>query len=158
MSEAYTWIKLLHIVSSVILFGTGLGTAFQMWTAHLSGEARVIAIVSRSVVRADFLFTMPAVVIQPVSGIALVWLAGFDPMLPWLVVAYALYALAGACWLPVVWLQIRIRDIAQDAVTAGRPMPPSYHRYMRFWFTLGWPAFSAVLVIFWLMVSKPELW
>lgn len=158
MSDAYAWIKILHIVSSVVLFGTGLGTAFQMWMAHLSGDPRSIATVSRNVVVADFLFTMPSVVIQPVSGVALIWLAGFDPLAPWLVAAYALYALAGACWLPVVWLQIQVRHVARDAAAADRPLPQNYHRYMGLWFVLGWPAFGAVLAIFWLMVSKPVLW
>ncbi len=158
MSEAYTWIKILHIASSTILFGTGLGTAFQMWMAHLSGDPRSIATVARNVVRADLLFTMPSVVIQPLSGIALVWLAGFDPLASWLVVAYGLYGLAAACWLPVVWLQIRARDMAREAAAADRPLPQAYHRCMRLWFALGWPAFSAVLAIFWLMVAKPEFW
>jgi uncharacterized membrane protein len=158
MSDPYSRAKLLHIVSSTVLFGTGLGTALQMWMAHLSGDPRSIAIVSRNTVIADFLFTTPAIVIQPATGIALVWLSGFDPLASWLVVTYALYALAGACWLPVVWLQIQVRNLALDAVAANRPLPTEYRRYMRFWFALGWPAFIAVLAIFWLMVSKPALW
>ena len=107
---------------------------------------------------ADFLFTTPAVVIQPSTGILLLWQIGIDPFSSWLVVAYLLYAVTGACWLPVVWLQIRIRDIAQNAVKNGQPLSAEYSRYMRLWFFLGWPAFGAVIAIFWLMVSKPTLW
>ena len=158
MSDAYSWIKALHVVSSAILFGTGLGTAFQMWMAHRSGDPHSIATVSRHVVIADFLFTMPAVVIQPATGLALVWLTGFDPLASWLVAAYALYALAGACWLPVVWLQIQVRNLAREAVTSDHPLPTEYRRYMTLWFALGWPAFTAVLAIFWLMAAKPVLW
>ncbi len=158
MTDPYSWVKTLHIVSSAVLFGTGLGTAFQMWKAHLSRDPRSIATVSRNVVTADFLFTTPAVVIQPLTGVALVWLAGFDPLASWLVVAYALYVFAGACWLPVVWLQIQVRNMAREAVAADSPLPVDYRRYMRFWFALGWLAFAAVVAIFWLMVSKPEFW
>ncbi len=158
MSDPHSWVKILHIVSAAVLFGTGLGTAFQMWMAHRSGDPRSIAIVSRNTVLADFLFTAPAIVIQPATGIALVWLSGFDPLSSWLVVAYALYALAGACWLTVVWLQIQVRNLARKAVAADHPLPAEYRRYMRLWFALGWPAFAAVLAIFWLMVSKPALW
>jgi len=158
MIEAYLWLKLLHIISATVLFGTGLGTAFQMWTAHLTGDAHAIAAVARNVVLADFLFTTPAVIVQPLSGVALLWLAGIDPLSSWLVAAYALYALAGACWLPVVWLQIRVRDLAGKAAAMETPLPASYHRCMRLWFALGWPAFAAVIAMFWLMVEKPELW
>ena len=157
MSEAYTWIKLAHILGATVLFGTGLGTAFQMWMAHRSGDARAIATVSRNVVLADFLFTTPAVILQPLTGIALTWLVGLDPLSPWLVAAYALYFIAGACWLPVVWLQLRICALAGDAAESGRTLSRDYHRFMRFWFYLGWPAFAAVIIIIWLMTSKAQV-
>jgi uncharacterized membrane protein len=158
MIDAYAWLKLVHILSATVLFGTGLGTAFHMWMAHLRGEPRAIAGAARSVVRADLIFTTPAIIAQPLSGYALVRIVGFDPLSTWLVAAYALYALAGACWLPVVWLQIRARDIVCAAVAAGQPLPEEYRRIMTLWFALGWPAFAAVIATFWLMVSKPQLW
>ena len=140
MSALYAALLTLHILSATLLFGTGLGTAFYLWMAHRGGDPRSIAAVSRHVVIADFLFTAPAAVIQPVTGIALVGLGGIDPRSSWLVAAYLLFALAGACWLPVVGLQIRIRDLARDAVAAGRPLGPAYRRCMAIWFALGWPA------------------
>lgn len=158
MTDLYTIIKAVHIVSSTVLFGTGLGTAFFMWTTHLSGDVRAIAVVSRHVVWADFLFTTPAVILQPATGVSLIWLAGMDPLSSWLVAAYVLYLVAGACWLPVVWLQIGVRNMAAQAVATGRPLPPPYRRYMTAWFILGWPAFGAVLAVFWLMTAKPTLW
>jgi uncharacterized membrane protein len=158
VNDPYSWLKLLHIVSATVLFGTGLGTAFQMWMANRTGDARAIAAVARNVVIADYLFTTPAVIIQPLSGIALVRAAGYDLFSSWLVLAYMLYVLAGACWVPVVAMQIRIRDIARDSASSDRPLPPDYRRLMRRWTALGVPAFSAVLIIFWLMVAKPALW
>lgn len=158
MSDPYSWLKLIHIVSATVLFGTGLGTAFQMWMANRSGDVRAIAAVARNVVIADYLFTTPAVIIQPVSGIALIWIAGYDPFSSWLVAVYALFILTGACWTPVVAIQTRLRNIARDCASGGRALPDEYHRLMRRWTTLGIPAFSAVLVIFWLMVAKPVLW
>ena len=156
--SAYFWLKTVHILSATVLFGTGLGTAFHMWLAHLSRDARVIAAAARSTVTADFLFTTPAVIVQPVTGVLLIMDAGFSPHESWLVAVYVLYAVAGACWLPVVWLQIRARDLASAAAAADGTLPPQYHGCMRLWFALGWPAFIAVLVIFWLMTAKPELW
>ncbi len=152
---SYLIIKVIHIVSATILFGTGLGTAFQMLMVHRTGNARAIAAVATNVVRADLWFTTPAIIIQPVTGFALVHLAGFNPFAPWLVTAYVLYGVAGACWLPVVWIQIRLRDLAVAAKQDVLPL--SYHRLFKLWFALGWPAFAAVLAIFWLMVAKPSL-
>jgi uncharacterized membrane protein len=158
MTSAYTLLKVVHILSATVLFGTGLGTAFQMWTANKSGDVRAIATVARHIVWADYLFTTPAVIVQPLTGFILATMAGFDPMSPWLVAAYGLYVLTGLCWLPVVWIQLRMRDLAVEAAAANAPLPPRYHRLARAWFLLGWPAFSAVLAIFWLMVAKPALW
>lgn len=153
--DPYLWLKWSHILSSTLLFGTGLGTAFHMWFAHLRGDARVMAVVAENVVLADWLITTPMAVFQPASGIGLIWLGGYDPWAPWLLTTYGLYILAGACWLPVVGLQIRIRKLAQAADQTGTPLPVAYHRAMRRWFWLGWPAFGAFIAIFALMVIKP---
>ncbi len=120
MSDPYLWLKWLHVVSAAVLFGTGLGTALQMWLAHLRRDPRAIAVVARNVVLVDWLFTASSGVIQPLSGFGLVTLAGFDPWSSWLVISYGLYALAALCWFRVVWLQIRVRDIAAAAVAEGR--------------------------------------
>jgi len=148
-------LELLHILSSTLLFGTGLGSAFAFWRAHKTNDARIIAAVARGVVLADWVFTTPAVVIQPATGAALVTIHGYPWTTPWLVAALLLYVLVGTCWIPVVWLQMRMRDLAQQAAQAGGPLPPLYHRCYRIWFALGWPAFAGVLLIFWLMVFKP---
>ena len=157
MDDAYLLLKYVHVVSSTLLFGTGLGTAFHGWMAHRSGDGAAIAVVGRSVVLADWLFTAPAVVVQPLTGVALARLAGFPLTSGWLLLSLALYALVGACWLPVVCLQIRMHALAAEAVRAGTPPPPRYFAYARVWFALGWPAFLGVLAIFWLMIAKPEL-
>ena len=156
--DNYELLRLLHIISSTILFGAGLGTAFHMWRSHQSGDVRAIAVASRNTVLADWLFTTPAVIIQPASGIGLILLAGHDPFAPWLVATYLLYVVTGACWVPVVIIQIRVRDIAAVSAENNDPLPESYGRYMKTWFLLGWPAFLSVLAIFGLMVSKPSLW
>lgn len=154
----YLLLKTIHILSSTVLFGTGMGTAFQMWKAHRDGDVHAIAAVNRNVVLADWLFTTPAVIIQPLTGWLLLRAAGFDPMAPWLVLTYGLYLLAGACWLPVVFIQLRLRDLAQAAAHAGTPLDAHYWRLYRIWFWLGWPAFGGLVVVFWLMVAKPPLW
>ena len=156
--DGYLWLKWLHVLSATILFGTGIGTAFQMWFAHRRGEPAAIAVVARNVVLADWLFTLPAGLVQPATGVAMVLQAGFDPFASWLLATYFLYLLAFACWVPVVVLQIRVRDLATAAASAGSALPAEYHGAMRLWFALGWPAFLALLVVFLLMVAKPDLW
>ena len=151
-------LKTLHVLSATLLFGTGLGTAFHMWVTHRRGDVRAIAVTAANVVQADFLFTTPAGIVQPVTGFAMMWLAGFDPLAPWLVASYALYAMAGLCWLPVVVIQLRVARIAQRADRDGVALPAGYHAAMRAWFWLGWPAFLGLIAVFWLMVAKPALW
>jgi uncharacterized membrane protein len=156
--NAYVLLKTVHILSSTLLFGTGLGTAFFMWFTHRTGQVAAIATAARLTVLADFLFTTPAVIVQPVSGFLLMRLMGFDLHASWLQASMALYLFTGACWLPVVWLQWHARNLAVVAQRDDKPLPPAYYRCMRVWFALGWPAFIAVLAIFWLMVAKPTLW
>lgn len=155
MSDPFLWVKWLHIMGATLLFGTGLGTAFHLWMAHRSDDPAAIAVVTRSSVLADWLFTATAAVLQPATGALLIVLGGHDWTEPWLLAAYALYILVGACWLPVVWIQIELRRLAGTAVSQAQPLPPRYHRLMRVWFALGWPAFLAMLAIFLLMVFKP---
>lgn len=151
----YLWLKWLHILSATLLFGTGLGIAFFMWMAHRRGDVRVIAATARTVVIADTWFTAPAVVVQFVSGLWLVHLAGLPFHLPWIRWTLVLFVLVGACWLPVLWLQLRARNLAAAAAASSQPLPAEYFRVMRWWFWLGWPAFLSVIAIFWLMVLKP---
>lgn len=152
----YVLFKLVHILSAAVLFGTGAGIAFFMVAAHRTGRAEVVAATTRIVVLADFVFTTPAVIIQPLSGIALMIVQGYRPFEPWLVAAYGLYALIGACWLPVVVIQLRIRRLAEAAAAADAPLPPAYNRLFRLWFLLGWPAFMGVMGIYGLMIARPQ--
>ncbi|MGX9354873.1 DUF2269 family protein [Roseobacteraceae bacterium S113] len=155
--DPYLTAKWLHILSSTVLFGTGIGTAFQMvWAMHL-GEGRALHATARGVVLADWLFTTPAGVIQPATGLWLIWLQGWSLWEDWLVVSYGLYVLAFCCWVPVVKLQLRMRDVTA-ALPADAPVPEAARRAYRLWFALGWPAFIALTGVFWLMVHKPSIW
>lgn len=153
----YLLLKYVHILSATLLFGTGLGTAFHGFLAFRTKDPRVVAAVGRSVVLADWLFTAPAVVVQPVTGLTMAIMAGLPLTTGWLVLTFVLYIVIGACWLPVVWLQIQLRRIAKASLDSGKPLPARYFRYLKLWFALGWPAFTAVLAIFYLMVFKPDL-
>jgi len=153
----YLLLKWLHIVSSVLLVGTGLGSAFYMFFTNRSGNVQAQAVVTRLVVRADWWFTTPTVFIQPATGLAMAAMAGLPLTTPWLAVSLALYMLAGICWLPVVWLQLRMRDMAVRAAQGDGTLPPAYWRYARRWEALGYPAFAAMAVVFYLMVNKPAL-
>jgi uncharacterized membrane protein len=150
----FAW-KTLHVISSTILFGLGMGTAFFMFRAHLIGDVQGIAIVARIVCLADYAFTLSSGIFQPISGYILIRRLGLTGMEGWLMATYVLYATALACWLPVVWLQLRMRDLAVAAAGAGEPLPPLYHRYFWMWFSLGWPAFLGLVAVFYLMVAKP---
>ncbi len=150
----YLSLKYLHLLSMVLLFGTGLGTAWYKWMADRSGNVEHIAVTNRHVVLADWLFTTPTVLIQPLTGISMILLVHLPFRTTWVAASLALYALAGACWLPVVWLQLRMSRLAAAAAAAGRPLPPLYWRYARIWFWLGVPAFAAMVLIVMLMVFK----
>jgi uncharacterized membrane protein len=151
----YLFVKWLHILSSTLLFGTGLGSAFYMFFTNLSGDVRAIAIVTRRVVWADWLFTTPTAIIQPATGLYLVHLAGLPLSMHWLAWSIGLYILAGACWLPVVWIQIRMAKLAERAANEGTGLPPLFWRYHRTWTALGVPAFLAFIAIFYFMTVKP---
>ena len=146
----YLSLKLIHILSSTILFGTGLGTAFYMWRAQLSGDLSTFRIVAKNVVLADWIFTTPVVIIQPVTGIAMMHLAGFDWKQPWLFWSICLYMLVGCCWLPVVFIQIQVSKLLQ----VDQPDSSRIKRLMFCWYSLGFPAFLGVVGIFYLMVNK----
>jgi hypothetical protein len=156
MIEPYLVLKWLHIISSTLLFGTGLGTAFHGWMSMRSGNPQALAVIGRSVVMADWIFTTPAVIIQPITGILLVQHLGHAWNEPWLLLSLGLYLFVGACWLPVVWLQIQLRRMAETALRQGTELPGQYYRMARIWFVLGWPAFIGVLIIFWLMIARPN--
>lgn len=158
MIEPYLIFKWLHIVSSTVLFGFGAGTAWYFWNAHLTGDAALISRVGRMVVKADWIFTGTSGIVQPLSGLALIKLAGYSLVESWLVSAYVLYAIAFLCWAPVVWLQIKAQRLAQIAAQTGMPLSQDYRRTMRLWFALGWPAFLGLMTVFWLMVAKPSIW
>lgn len=157
--DSYFILKYVHILSSVLLMGTGFGTAFYLFFANRTGNVQAIAVVSRLVVRADWWFTTPTVIVQPASGVALMLLAGWSWDTPWLLLSIALYGLVGMCWLPVVWLQLRMANMALQAQADGlTTLPAQYWRCARIWEALGYPAFIAMLAVYWLMVSKPLLW
>ena len=153
--SAYLLVKTLHILSATLLFGTGLGSAYYAWRAWLTQDVKVIAVTFRHLVTADWLFIATTAVFQPLSGLYLAYLAGWPLSQQWLWLSFLLYVLAGLCWLPVVWLQIRVRDMAQQSLETDSALPAQAHRAMRWWFALGWPAFIAFVAIFFLMVVKP---
>jgi uncharacterized membrane protein len=151
----YFVLKYLHIISATVLLGTGAGIAFFMLMAHRNRDAGFIARTAGIVVLADFIFTATAVVVQPVTGYLLLREIGVALTAGWVVVSLVLYAVAGVFWLPVVWMQIKMRDLARAAAVAGKPLPDAYYRLYRGWFAFGFPAFGSGLAIIWLMIAKP---
>lgn len=151
----YFVLKWIHVMSATVLMGTGAGIAFFMWMAHRSRDVATIAATSRLVVLADAIFTAPAVLVQFVSGLWLAHLMGMPLTTTWIKYSLALFFFVGACWLPVLWLQYRVRQLSAQAQATQAPLPPAYFSAMRMWFWLGWPAFISVVAIIWLMVAKP---
>lgn len=151
----YLVAKWVHVLSSTLLFGTGLGSAYYMFFASRTRDPHVVAVVVRYVVLADWLFTTPTILIQPLSGLYLASLANLPLTTPWIAWSIVLYLVAGAAWLPVVWMQMRMQRMAEDARRAGAPLPAAYGRYMRAWVALGVVAFVSLVVVFFLMVTKP---
>jgi uncharacterized membrane protein len=146
------------VIGAIVLLGTGTGIAFFMLMAHRSQDPAFISQTSKVVVFADTLFTATAVVAQPVSGYLLIREVGYSMTDSWVLASLGLYGIAGLFWLPVVWFQIRMRDLALEAASTGTHLPPAYFSFFRSWFAFGFPGFGSVLAILWLMIAKPELW
>lgn len=153
--SVFLLLKVAHVIGATVLLGTGAGIAFFMLMAHRTGDAALIAHTAAVVVIADALFTATAVVLQPITGAALAILAGYPLFHGWIGVSLILYLITGAFWLPVVWIQMRMRNIASAAALRAEPLPAAYYALWRIWFAFGFPAFGAVLGIVWLMVAKP---
>ncbi|MBT2129592.1 DUF2269 family protein [Aliiroseovarius lamellibrachiae] len=155
------WLLVLrwaHILGATVLMGTGAGIAFFMVMAQRSRNPAVIAHVAGIVVIADTLFTATAAIVQPMIGVLLALEIGWDLSESWILTGIALYVFVGVFWLPVVWIQIQLRDLARIATIENTPLPPRYHRLYRIWFAFGFPAFAAMLAIFWVMIARPEIW
>lgn len=150
-------LRWLHVLGACTLLGTGAGIAFFMVMAHRSADPRIIAHTAGVVVLADLLFTTTAVVVQPVTGALLAHALGWSLWEGWILLSLGLYLLTGLFWLPVVWIQIRLRNLARAAATTGAALPATYHRLFRIWFACGFPAFAAVLAIVWLMLARPDI-
>ncbi len=157
MIEFAELLRWAHLIGAAVLLGSGSGIAFFMVMAHRTGDARIVAHTASVVVTADLLFTATAVVAQPVTGVLLAREIGWDLTEPWILLSLALYVFTGICWLPVVAIQLRLRDLAREAAAAGASLPDVYRRLYRIWFALGFPAFAAVLAILWLMTARPAL-
>ncbi|MEQ1650951.1 MAG: DUF2269 domain-containing protein [Hyphomicrobium sp.] len=154
----FDWVHVLrwlHIVGAAVLLGTGAGIAFFMLMAHRTRDAKIIAHTARTVVTADALFTTLAVILQPLTGALLARAMGWNLSEPWIALSLALYVITGLFWLPVVWIQIQLRKLAEAANLNGKPLPARYHELFRIWFLCGFPAFAAVLAILWLMIARP---
>lgn len=151
----YLTLKTIHIISSTILFGTGIGSAFYLFMANRRKELVGICFATRHVVIADWLFTAPAVIIQLMTGIALMQVRGFSINDKWIFYGLILYFFAGACWLPVIWIQIKMRDLAKTALSNNLELPIKYWEYDKWWLSLGSLAFPAIIIVFYLMVFKP---
>lgn len=150
-------LRLIHVIGAAVLLGTGAGIAFFMVMAHRTRDAALIAHVAGTVVVADFLFTATAVILQPITGIWLAREIGWPLTEGWLVWSLALYVLTGLFWLPVVFIQVELRNLARSAATKGKPLPERYYKLYRIWFACGFPAFLAVVGIFWLMLTRPAI-
>jgi uncharacterized membrane protein len=144
-----------HVIGATVLLGTGAGIAFFMVISNRSRDPSLIAHVAGIVVLADLVFTATAAIVQPITGYLLARQAGWPLTEGWVGLSLLLYGVVGAFWLPVVWMQIRMRDFAAQARDRVEPLPPAYHRLYRWWFAFGFPAFAAVLAILWLMLTKP---
>lgn len=151
----YLIVKWLHILSSTVLFGTGIGSAYYMLFTSLTRDAHAVASVVRLVVIADWAFTTTTIILQPLTGFYLIHLMGYPLSSAWILWSIVLYFVAGAAWLPVVWMQIKMRDLAQAAAAARTELPPRYWALLKWWTALGCVAFAALVVVFYLMVAKP---
>lgn len=154
--DPYLIVRTLHIISATILFGTGIGIAFFMLNSHFTDNLQQKFFAAKTTVRADYIFTAPAVILQPLTGFWLIHNGGYDPMDLWLKLTYAIYIVAGLCWLPVVWIQIQMKKMIAASLETETELPPRYTKLFRIWVTLGIPAFIGLVAVFFLMVMRPQ--
>lgn len=158
MSDALALWKTAHILSAAVLFGTGVGIAFFCWFGyrHAMRASDIGALRStlRLTVVADAWLTAPAVVFQAVSGVVLITMLGWPLLSSWSIAVWSLFAFTGACWLPVVWIQVQQLREANGASSTSA-LSERFHGRFRVWFVLGIGAFAAVIAIYFLMVAKP---
>lgn len=152
----YLLLKMTHILSATIVFGTGMGIAFFMFRSHFTGNITEKLYAAKSTVLADMVFTLPAVIVQPITGFLLIWNGGYDWQEKWLIITYIIYIMAGICWVPVVWIQIELKKMLIAADQNNGLLPSRYNKLFRIWFILGWPAFIGLVIVFGLMVAKPS--
>ncbi|WP_037086990.1 DUF2269 family protein [Neorhizobium vignae] len=155
--DADSLLRLLHVIGAAVLLGTGAGIAFFMVIARRTEDPKLIAHTAGTVVLADTVFTATAVVLQPVTGYLLARSIGWSLTDGWVALSLILYVVTGLFWLPVVWIQIKLRNIARITYEDSAPLPPEWYRLYRIWFACGFPAFFAVIAIFWLMLTKPDI-
>ncbi len=151
----YFFVKTVHIISATILFGTGIGIAFFMIRSYFTEDLQEKLYASHNTVLADYIFTLPAIIAQPLTGFWLVWHSGYAWMSRWLFATYVIYMIAGLCWLPVVWIQIQLKKMVLHSIENGTPLQARYNKLFKLWFLLGWPAFIGLVAVFFLMVMKP---
>lgn len=151
----YFLVKYLHVLGAIVILGTGTGIAFFMLMAHRTNDAEFIARTTSVVVIADAIFTLSAVILQPVTGGLLMMLSATAITARWILASLALYAVAGALWIPVVFMQIEMRDLARKAAQQHVALPERYFVLFRRWSAVGFPGFGATMLILWLMIAKP---
>lgn len=151
----YFLVKYLHVLGAIVILGTGTGIAFFMVMAHRSHDAEFIARTASVVVIADAVFTLSAVILQPVTGGLLMMLSATPITERWLLASLGLYVFAGLFWVPVVFMQIEMRDLARKAAEQRSALPDRYFVLFRRWFAFGFPGFGATMLILWLMIAKP---
>ncbi|PIB25842.1 hypothetical protein BFP76_12630 [Amylibacter kogurei] len=150
-------LRFIHVLGAITLMGTGAGIAFFMLMAHRTHDAKLIAHTAAIVVIADTIFTATAAIVQPISGYLLAKETGWFLNEGWLLLSIFLYIFVGIFWLPVVWIQIQLRNFARESVYKNIGLTHEYYRLFRLWFIAGFPAFGAMLVIIWLMLVRPDL-
>jgi uncharacterized membrane protein len=152
----YVLVKFLHVLGAIVILGTGTGIAFFMLMAHRTNDVAFIARTASVVVIADVIFTLSAVLLQPVTGGLLMMLSATPITEHWLLASLALYAVAGLFWIPVVFMQIEMRDLARKATDQRSALPQRYFILFRRWFVFGVPGVGATMLILWLMIAKPS--
>lgn len=150
-------VRMLHVLGACVLLGTGAGIAFFMFMANRTADPASIAHTASVVVVADMIFTATAVVAQPITGFALMSYVGWSLTEGWIVMSLALYVFIGVFWLPVIFIQVKMRDEAVASANAGEPLTARYQRLYRIWFACGIPAFIAVIILLWLMIARPAV-
>ena len=146
----------LHILSAVWLMGHLVSSAFWKARADRTGNPQTIATTAQALVRSDFTFTLPGIVVLLGTGIWMAGLTGWDRFQElWLGTSFVLVIVMVIIWLAVLLPQQRRMARFAAETLEGVDQGANYQRASKLWSMAGGIMTLIPVLVLFLMVFKP---